>query len=401
MAQKELRGGYTTGASAAAGMKAALLALLQDEYVSTVSVLNPQGVALELPINDVRVLSPHSAQAIVIKDGGDDPDVTHGAQIITTIELTTDDGLQFRGGHGVGTVTKSGLALEPGEPAINPGPRTMMAQVYEEFRETIKSINEIKRIKGRETAEGIKASKGVDMVEGGYKGLLVTVSVPTGLELAKKTLNGTLGIEGGISIIGTTGIVKPMSEEGFKNSLIPHLQVMKASGYKTAVLVPGRIGRDLGEKQLGIPAEQMAETSNFIGFMLEQAVQIGFKRILLIGHIGKIVKLASGSFHTHNRMSDGRIETLVAYAALEGASQAVAQEIMDCQTTEAVHTILEREGLTAVYQRVADRAALRSARYISGDADVGVIIANLDGTILACDAQATQFLREEGWHCSM
>lgn len=369
MGQKELRGGYTTGASAAAGMKAALLALLQDEYVSTVSVLNPQGVALELPVESVTVLSEEKAEAIVIKDGGDDPDVTHGAHIVTTVEFTSMPGLHFRAGVGVGTVTKAGLALNPGEPAINPGPRTMMTAVYNEL---------------------CKAS--------GYAGLIVTVSVPTGAELAKKTLNETLGIEGGISIIGTTGIVKPMSEEGFKNSLIPHLQVMKASGLKTAVLVPGRIGRDLGETQLHIPTEQMAETSNFIGFMLEQAVEIGFKQILLIGHIGKIVKIASGSFHTHNRMSDGRIETLVAYAALEGASQSVAQEIMECNTTEAVHTILEREHLTAVYQRVANRAALRSNRYIGGEADVGVIIASLDGTILAVDEHAKRFMAEEGWH---
>ncbi|WP_298705615.1 cobalt-precorrin-5B (C(1))-methyltransferase CbiD [uncultured Veillonella sp.] len=371
MTQEKLRGGYTTGSSATAGMKAALLALLQDEYVRQVRIQNPQGQQIEVPVEDVEILSSQVARAVVIKDGGDDPDVTHGTQIVTTVELTPTGGLQFKAGTGVGVVTKPGLSLAPGEPAINPGPRAMMKLVYDEFSTQLGTSSQ---------------------------GLIVTVSVPEGLELAKKTLNETLGIEGGISIIGTTGIVKPMSEEGFKNSLVPQLQVMKAHGFHTAVLVPGRIGRDLGAKQLGIGEDQMAETSNFIGFMLEQCVAQGFNDILIIGHIGKIVKLASGSFHTHNRMSDGRIETLVAYAALEGASKQVAQEIMDCATTEAVMPILARENLTAVYQRVAQRAALRSKRYIKGEADVGIIIANLDGTILALDTHAKTIVEREGWH---
>ena len=216
--------------------------------------------------------------------------------------------------------------------------------------------------------------------------------------LAKKTLNHTLGIEGGISIIGTTGIVKPMSEEGFKNSLVPQLKVMKANGCETAVLVPGRIGQDLAEQVLGIHKNQMAETSNFIGFMLEQAVHIGFKRILIIGHIGKLIKLASGSFHTHNRMSDGRMESIVAYAALEGASQAVCEELFNCQTTESTFPILEREGLTGVYQRVVDRASLRSERYIANEAEVGIIITTLKGEILAMDKHAKEIGELEHWH---
>ncbi|MBS4913671.1 MAG: cobalamin biosynthesis protein CbiD [Veillonella sp.] len=364
---KEMRSGYTTGSCATAGMKAALLALLRGENPRQVTITNPQGQTIDIPVAGIDIISSEMAEATIIKDAGDDPDVTHGAEVVTTVTLTHDGVLRFEAGSGVGTVTKPGLALSVGEPAINPGPRAMMGLVYNELCPP---------------AEGV----------------LVTVSVTNGRELAKKTLNATLGIEGGISIIGTTGIVKPMSEEGFKNSLIPQLHVMKAAGYKTAVLVPGRIGLNLGQKKLGISPIQMAETSNFIGFMLEECVKAGFKDILIIGHIGKIVKLASGSFHTHNRMSDGRIETLMAYAALEGASREVVQEIMECNTTEAVMPILEREHLTGVYQRIADRASLRSERYIANEAHVGVMIATLDGKILAMDKEAKRMGGDSEWN---
>ncbi len=364
---ENMRGGYTTGSCATAGMKAGLVALSTGERVQKITVRNPQGQDIEVPIKDVHIVSADKVEVTIIKDAGDDPDVTHGTDVVTTVAIIPDKGLYFKAGYGVGTVTKPGLALPPGEPAINPGPRTMMGYVYEEYRHM-------------------------------YPGIMVTVSVPEGMRLAKKTLNQTLGIEGGISIIGTTGIVKPMSEEAFKDSLVPQLTVMKASGCKVAVLVPGRIGQELAETVLHIPASQLAETSNFIGFMLEQCVKIGFKEILIVGHIGKIIKLASGSFHTHNRMSDGRMETIVAYAALEGASTDVAHELMNCQTTEGALPILEREQLTGVYQRIADRASMRSERYIAGEAKVGIIISTLEGDILAIDDNARRIGDIEQWN---
>lgn len=367
MRVEDMKGGYTTGSCATAGMKAGLLALLDGNIVNRVVIENPQGQYIEVPIKNVTILSATEAKVTVVKNGGDDPDVTHGNDVETIVSINDTGVLAFRAGYGVGTVTKPGLAMPPGEPAINPGPRAMMNIVFE------------------------------DMCVHG-QGVTVTVSVPNGLALAKKTLNHTLGIEGGISIIGTTGIVKPMSEEGFKNSLVPQLEVMKANGCETAVLVPGRIGQDLAAQVLGIHKNQMAETSNFIGFMLEQAVRIGFKRILIIGHIGKLIKLASGSFHTHNRMSDGRMESIVAYAALEGASQNVCEELFSCQTTESTFPILEREGLTGVYQRVVDRASLRSERYIANEAQVGIIITTLQGNILAIDKNAKEIGELESWH---
>lgn len=367
MDKDTMRGGYTTGSCAAAGMKAALLLLLNNEVTDIVKVLSPQGQEITIPVLSVENIGLHEAKATVIKDAGDDPDVTHETEVVTYVRLTSDSqGLTFAAGEGVGTVTKLGLALPPGEPAINPGPRKMMQQVYDEFC--------------------------IDS-----QGLEVTVSVPAGKILAKKTLNATLGIEGGISIIGTTGIVKPMSEEGFKDSLVPQLTVMKAAGYNAAVLVPGRIGHDLAEKVLHIPKEQLAETSNFIGFMLEQSVKAGFTKILIIGHLGKIIKLASGSFHTHNRMSDGRMETLAAYAALYGASKDTVKEILEKATTEAAMPVIEAHGLQDIYKYGAERAVVRSERYIAGDAKVGIILSTLDGNILAVSESAKEIGATEQW----
>ena len=367
MRVEDMKGGYTTGSCATAGMKAALLAILDGDIVPLVVIENPQGQYIEVPIKKVTLNSPTSATAVVVKDGGDDPDVTHGHDVVTTVELNDSGELRFHAGFGVGTVTKPGLSTPPGEPAIYLGPRTRMNLVFDVF---------------------CVHGEGVD----------ITVSVPDGLVLAKKTLNHTLGIEGGISIIGTTGIVKPMSEEGFKNSLVPQLEVMKANGMETAILVPGRIGQELAETVLHIHKNQMAETSNFIGFMLEQAVRIGFKRILIIGHIGKLIKLANGSFHTHNRMSDGRMETIVAYAALEGANQSTCEALLNCTTTESTFPILEEYHLTGVYQRIVDRASLRSERYIGGEAQVGIIITTLGGDILAVDKNAKEIGDIEQWN---
>lgn len=364
---QNMRSGYTTGSCATAGMKACLLALLQKEFVSEVSIVNPQGEVLYIPIKQLECLSATECRAVVIKDAGDDPDVTHGTDIVTIVQLNNSGKLTFEAGIGVGTVTKSGLAIAPGEPAINPGPRIMMQKVFED----IKSEN---------------------------LGVNVIVSVPDGMALAAKTLNETLGVVGGISIIGTTGIVKPMSEEGFKNSLVPQLQVMKASGYDMAILVPGRIGQDLAKNVLHLNEEQLAETSNFIGFMLEQAVRIGFKKILIIGHLGKIIKLSSGSFHTHNRMSDARMETLAAYAALYGASQDIVKEILEARTTEAAMPIIDNAKLTDIYSYAAERAGIRSMRYIHQEAEVGIILSTLDGKILAVNNFAKIWGGERKWN---
>ncbi len=364
MIGKTLREGHTTGATATGAMKAALLAI-RGEFPKQVTVLSPQRTELVIPVETAEAHG-NVGIATCLKDGGDDLDCTHGTPIIVTVEITDKPGMELRAGKGVGTVTKPGLQVKVGRPAINPGPQIMLRYVYEE------------------------------LVEEG-KGCIVTVSIPKGVELAKQTLNPSLGVVGGISVLGTTGIVKPMSEEAYKKSLAPQVPVVFASGIRTAALCPGRIG-ETAAKIMGIPADAIIETSNYIGFMMEQCVAGGFEKMLLIGHMGKLVKVASGSFHTYNRNSDGRMETMAAYAAMNGASCDVVREIMCCTTTDGAAEIVHREGLDGIYQDMAERAQVRSERYIFGKARIGVIFAAMDGTIQAVSSRAKEILEEEKWN---
>ena len=359
-----MREGHTTGATAAAAMKAAILAL-RGEFPRMVTVLSPQREEIMVPIESAKAENGIGT-ATALKDGGDDIDCTHGTPIIVSVQYREKAGLTLKAGIGVGTVTKPGLQVRVGQPAINPGPQLMMRYVYE-------------ALIGRE------------------KGLVVTVSVPKGEELARQTLNPAMGVEGGISILGTTGIVKPMSEDAYKRSLAPQISVVKACGYDTVALAPGRIGETAAER-MGVPRDIIAETSNFIGFMLEQAVAVGFQKILLIGHMGKLVKVASGSFHTYNRNSDGRMETMAAYAAVNGASASVVREILDCTTTDAGAAIVAREHLEMVYPQMAERAQERSERYIFGKARVGVIFVSMEGAAIAVSSHAKEIAEEEKWH---
>lgn len=361
---RPMREGYTTGASAAAAMKAALLAL-RGEYPKMVTVLSPQHAEITVPVESASA-DDGTGTATVLKDGGDDLDCTHGTPVVVTVRYTDGQGLELRAGKGVGIVTKPGLQVPVGKPAINPGPQLMMRQVYEELA-------------GRD------------------RGLEVTVSIPHGEELAKQTLNPAMGVVGGISVLGTTGIVKPMSEDAYKRSLAPQLSVVKACGWRTVVLTPGRIG-ETAAARMGIPRDVIAETSNFIGYMMEQAVAVGFERMLLIGHMGKLVKVASGSFHTYNRNSDGRMETMAAYAALNGAGPSVVREILDCTTTDAAAAVLVREHLEAAYPQMAERAQERCERYIFGKAQAGVIFAAIDGTVIAASSRAKEITEDEQWH---
>lgn len=365
MSGELLREGYTTGSCAAAAAKAAVCAI-KGEMITTTVILSPQGQAISVPIDSVQV-TPEGGYACVIKDGGDDPDITHGTKIIVHVKLTNQIDICLQAGSGVGIVTKPGLSVPVGQPAINPGPRLMIERALRE-------------ILPRD------------------QGAVVTISVPNGKELAKKTLNPTLGIEGGISIIGTTGIVKPMSEEAFKNSLTPQISVVRALGYEDIVFVPGRIGQDVAIEKLKLPAELVVQTSNFIGHMLEQAVRLGMKRVLLIGHLGKLAKVAAGVFHTHNRVADARMETLGAYAAACGASQAAVQAILACTTTEAAMTIIAQYKLQSVYQVIASRASIRAQRYVFGDLTVGTVVVTLAGEILAADEIAQDIGGALGWN---
>ncbi|MEN6413621.1 MAG: cobalt-precorrin-5B (C(1))-methyltransferase CbiD [Veillonellales bacterium] len=362
---KTLRTGITTGTCAAAAAKAAILAWL-DQPQEAVEVTSPQGRKIEVKINSSWSLS-QGGQASVIKDAGDDPDITNGIAIFTEVEITKQADIILKAGSGVGVVTKPGLSVPVGEPAINPGPRQMITQAIR------------------------------DVLPPGH-GAVATVFIPAGEKLARRTLNPTLGIVGGLSIIGTTGIVNPMSEEAFKNSLTPQISVVKALGGEDIVFVPGKMGQDIAIHRYGLPAERVVQCSNFIGHMLEGAVHYGMKRVLLFGHLGKLVKVAAGIFHTHNRMADARMETLAAYLAAKGASTQVVQEVLACMTTEAAIPIIEKCQLTSVYDLLAERASIRSMRFVFGDLQVGTAIVTLRGNILGLDENAREIGGSLGWN---
>ncbi len=344
----KLKSGFTTGACAAAAVKAALILSGSGEFVSEVEIIALDGTILKIPVAKVEEISDEIFRAEIVKDSGDDPDVTNGASVFVTIKKIPGNEIVFKAGRGIGKVTKPGLSVPVGEPAINPGPRQLIKNVAEEFE---------------------------------ISGLEVEISIPAGVELAKKTLNPVLGIEGGISVIGTTGVLHPMSEEAFKNSLVPQIDVAKAAGFETLVFVPGRIGETIAAK-IGLPFGAVVHMSNFVGFMLEAAVERKIKKVILCGHIGKLVKVAAGNFHTHNRISDARLETLAAYSAAEGLPAEEVHKILSANTTEDAAKIIEKNNLSEVWNKIARRASFRAERYVFGEMRVGVILTDYAWNVL-------------------
>ncbi|WP_019880405.1 cobalt-precorrin-5B (C(1))-methyltransferase CbiD [Succinispira mobilis] len=364
---EDMRSGYTTGSCVAAALKASIIYLQTGHRPQKVAVLNPQDRPIEVPVAGGSILQQHeSAECWVIKDAGDDPDITHGTSVYVRVQLRNDGERVIKAGEGIGIVTKPGLNIPVGQPAINKGPRVMIEKVFEEC---------------------LQAEQGLEMI----------ISVPAGRELAKKTLNPALGIEGGISIIGTTGIVYPMSEEAFKDSLKPQFEVVKAAGYKIAVMAPGKIGMEIAEKYK-LPVEAMVQTSNFIGFMLEQAVRAGFTEVIIWGHIGKLVKLAGGIFHTHSHIADARQEIFASQLALMGASSELIAQVLDCVTTEAIITLLQNTPYSGVYKQLAEKARKRAEQHVYGELTVGIVFVSMAGELLAVDDNARAIGEKMAWN---
>lgn len=275
-----LRTGYTTGACAAAAAKAAVTALCDGIKPEVVEIGLPDGSRVRFPVIDCRVTGD-SAEAAVRKDAGDDPDITHMASIVVSVSFLEGRDVLFVAGEGVGVATKPGLTVPPGEPAINPGPRQMI-------REAIREITE--------------------------RGVKVCISIPGGRELAARTFNPRLGIEGGLSIIGTTGIVKPFSVPALEASLKCVIDVAAASGIREPVLVPGNIGERAARRHCRIEPGQVIQVSNHWGFMLDQAAQQPFARLLVMGHPGKLAKLIDGEWDTHSSSSGSAVEIVTRIA---------------------------------------------------------------------------------------
>lgn len=364
---KELRCGYTTGSCAAAGVKAALHFYQTGIKLAAVEVTSPAGDhKIVVPVERVHALGASHIQAVVVKDAGDDIDITHGALIAAEVRLSADGIRTITGGKGVGTVTRAGLSVPVGQAAINPGPVKMIERVLDEMLAP---------------ADGVR----------------VTIQVPDGEALAVHTLNPILGIEGGISIIGTDGIVRPMSEDAFKDSLVPQLRVIHATGSTAALLTPGKIGLNLAVQQYGLAPGLIAQTSNFIGYLLEQAAEIGLRDVLLFGHAGKLIKVAGGIFNTHSHIADARQEILAAYLARLGAKTSLVEQVLSANTTEAVLADIEQAGLNKVFHVLAKKASERAVLHVKGRLAVGTAILALDGRLLGYDAEAERIGERLGW----
>lgn len=330
--EEELRSGYTTGTCAAAGTKTALEALLYGKEASEIDITTLNGVELTIPVFKLRVRNNFATCAIV-KFAGDDPDVTNGIRICAKVELVKElpqiekghyfDKFVLVGGRGVGVATKKGVQVPLGKSAINPGPKKMISEVANELLED----------------KDIKA--------------VVTIYVPEGKAKSLRTFNPKLGIKGGISILGSTGIVKPMSEEALKDSMYAELKVLKMDKDRDWVVFAfGNYGKNYCER-LGLDLEQMIVISNFVGFMVDSAVKLGFKRIILLGHIGKAVKIAGGIFNTHSRVADARMEIMGANAFLVGESYENIRKILGANTVEeACDYVEKRELFTVIAEKV-------------------------------------------------
>lgn len=329
---KELRCGYTTGSCATAASKAAATMLLTGERVETVRIDTPKGIVLDLEPLDVE-MTPDYVSCAIRKDSGDDPDDTNGVLVYARAERCAESGVQIEGGVGVGRVTKPGLACAVGGPAINPTPRKMITT---------------------EVGKAMAAAA----YDGGIK---ITISIPAGVEIAKKTFNPRLGIIGGLSVLGTSGIVEPMSEKALIETMYVEIRAQKARGNKNLLVFFGNYGEDFTRDEMKLDLDGHVTCSNFVGELLDYAVYCGFETLLLIGHSGKLVKVAQGVMNTHSKYADCRTELMALEAMLHGASPEVGREIYGCLTTDEVTKILQREGL---FEPVIDKVTERIDFYM-------------------------------------
>ena len=314
--RQKLRCGYTTGTCAAAAAAGAAARLLTGETLPAVRIATPAGVAVEAELLQ-HAAGEGWAACAVRKDGGDDPDVTDGALIFTRVERTDTPGIIIDGGEGVGRVTLPGLDQPVGAAAINSTPRRMIGEQMEAV-----------------------------MAKAGYTGgLRAVISVPEGEALAKRTFNPRLGIVGGISILGTSGIVKPMSEAALLDSLYLEMDQRRAAGTEDLLLTPGNYGESFAREVLGLNLDRWCMCSNYLGAAIDHAAGAGFRSVLVVGHLGKLIKAAAGCMNTHSKTADARRETLTAHAALAGADRALLRALFDSPTTDAGVELLKQAGL--------------------------------------------------------
>ena len=364
--QKKMRTGYTTGSCAAAAAKAAVCMLLSGEVIQQVRLMTPKGVELDLEVEQIQ-RRQHGVRCAVRKDSGDDPDVTNGIYVYAEVRKEPEPGIYLDGGEGIGRITKKGLEQPVGAAAINRVPRQMILEAVKE-----------------------------QSIRYGYQGgLSVIISAPEGKKLAAKTFNPRLGIENGISILGTSGIVEPMSEKALTDTIFLEMKMLKENGIDRCCVVPGNYGRDFLAEQLGVDTDQAVKCSNYIGETIDAAVNLEMRSLLLIGHIGKLIKVAAGVMNTHSRQADCRMEVLAAYAAAEGASAECVQAILSCiTTTEALELLKEKGILSGVMERVMERIDFHLRHRAGGSLQVEAIVFSTEDGILGKTKRAEALLKE-------
>jgi len=391
---KKYRRGYTTGSCATAVSKAAVYMLLTNEKIDTVNIDTPKGIYLSIPVVSSEIKKNEDTREIysicsVEKDGGDDIDATNGIEIFAKATWVYEDEIDkseknfsFEGdgfcvfsGEGVGIITKKGLSVEPGRPAINPVPQKMIAKEVESILK----------------ASGENVLNDKNSLDNRKKVIKITIFIPKGEEVANKTFNPRLGIVGGISIIGTSGIVEPMSDDGWKKSLSIELNMKKELGMDKIILVPGNHGESFISDRIG-ENSSVVRTSNFLGYMLMEAKRMGFKKILLAGHIGKFIKLSAGIFNTHSKVADARNEILIANLALMGASTELVRKIDSCLTTEEATDIVYENGFGEVFDIICEKCKKRAEMHVDNEIEIEVFIFKMDKTVLGKSKNAEEML---------
>ena len=358
---KKYRRGYTTGSCATAAAKAATYMLLTKKKIDVINIDTPKGIPLTLKVENINICDNY-VECSIEKDGGDDIDATHTMHIYAKSELVEKESedIIVCGGEGIGVVTKKGLSVEIGKAAINPTPMNMIN-------------SELRKVIGEDATDTI----------GKDKSLKITIFAPKGEAVAKKTFNPRLGIVGGISIIGTTGIVEPMSDEVWRKSLSIELQMKKEQGLDKIIFVPGNHGEQFIREKLNLDMKYVIRTSNFVGYMLKEAQRMGYKKILMAGHIGKFIKLSAGILNTHSKVADARSEILVSNLAMMKAPYEFLEKIDKCLTAEEAVELIDNSEYKDFYNLISNKCKFKVDEYlVDEDIEVEIMMFSMDKTLL-------------------
>lgn len=352
---KQMRYGYTTGSCAAAAAKAATIMLLTKKEIKEVELDTPKKFLLNLSVEHIEI-NDQEVTCAIKKDSGDDPDITNQSYIYVRVKKTSTSKIEIDGGIGVGRVTKPGLDCKIGEAAINRVPKIMITQAVEE---TCTNYHY-------------------------HEGIHVLVFVPNGEELAKKTFNPRLGIVGGISILGTSGIVEPMSEDAIIETIRSEIKIQAASGKKYLLITPGNYGESFIKKETDLNLNRAIKCSNYIGETLNIALEYKMLGVLFIGHLGKVVKVSGGMMNTHSKYGDCRMELLCAHAIRCQSSIEPLQKLVQCNTIDDAITVLDEFQLRRqVLESILEQVQKNMARQVLDHLEIGVITFSLQYGLLS------------------